>query len=337
MNRFGRCRAVVAAWIHPELETAVLLSEAISQLLIATQAEGRSVRTVQSYERNLSYLVAYLGDQDVTQVTPAHLRRYAADLHGRDSRYDTHPMMATKPGHLSDFSVMSYLRSVKRLFNWLTEEGHLAENPARRLKLGQPARTEPKAITRDDFRKLLQATAGTDPISRRNRAIVLFLADTGARVGGLAGLRLPDLNLQALYASVVEKGKKTRRVFFSEITQAALISWLMVRPGDAGEWVFCSLGTRGEDRLGEAGIGQVLKRLRRKAKITGPCSPHAFRHAFAREWLRSGGDLSTLSNVLGHSDVAVTSRFYAKFLPEELQEFHRRHSPVAKMGSDPID
>ena len=35
----------------------------------------------------------------------------------------------------------------------------------------------------------------------------------------------------------------------------------------------------------------------------GPISPHGWRHAFAREYLQNGGDLASLADYLGHSNV----------------------------------
>lgn len=84
-------------------------------------------------------------------------------------------------------------------------------------------------------------------------------------------------------------------------------------------------------QLDEDGLGEVLRRLKKVAGITGRVNPHSFRHAFAREWLRNGGDLSTLSSMLGHAIPAVTARFYAVFTDFELGEFHERFSPLHKL------
>lgn len=56
------------------------------------------------------------------------------------------------------------------------------------------------------------------------------------------------------------------------------------------------------------------------------------RHAFAREYILNGGDLATLADILGHSDVTVTKQFYSTFQFSELQEKHQRYSPVARLG-----
>jgi site-specific recombinase XerD len=53
--------------------------------------------------------------------------------------------------------------------------------------------------------------------------------------------------------------------------------------------------------------------------------------------LLDGGDLATLADILGHSSVEITKRFYAIFDVGHLQEMHAKHSPVAKLGGNGDD
>lgn len=314
------------------------LSNAIEQLCEATAAEGRSDRTVDGYRRTLRYMLTFLGDVDVGDVTIADLRRYAADLRARSTRYEDNPYAATQQGGLSAFSIASYMRVVKRLFNWLTEEGALQVNPAQRLRIQTPQRREPKAVDLADFRLLLEATQGDESSQVRDRALLLFLADTGARAGGVCHLRIGDLDLKRMTARLTEKGEKTRVVPLSDMTIEAVAAWLAVRPAVDADWVFVTLGARSHgERLTEDGLKEVLRRLKRRSGVTGRVNPHSFRHGFAREWIRNGGDIATLARILGHSDPAVTARFYSVFSDQELTDFHRRFSPVSRMtsSSDP--
>jgi site-specific recombinase XerD len=310
----------------------MLLSEAIKALITATQADGRSPRTVQGYRDGLAQLLTFLGDRDLATITITDLRAYAADLRSREQRFVDHPARKPVKGGLSIFSIANRLRSVKRLFNWLAEEGILPENPARRLKLPKLPQKEPKSISPAAFEQLLAATSGDSIMHRRDRALLLVLADTGCRVGGLVHLRVQDVNLEQHSALVTEKGEKIRTVYFMPVTAEALRCWLDVRPTVDGDWLFPNLGPQKTwPQLTEEAVGEALRRLKKVAGVTESVSPHRFRHGFAREYLRSGGDLATLSRILGHSSVEVTARYYAVFTPSELKEFHGRHSPVANL------
>lgn len=305
----------------------MLLSEAIQALLLATRADGRSRRTVASYKEKLAHLLSFLGDVDVESITVDDLRRYIA------FQMSEHVLFAGDPrqrvGTLSPFTVATRVRAIKRLFNFLEAEGRITANPTSRLKTLRPKRREPKGITSADVRALLATASGSDLADVRDRAIILFLYDTGGRVGGLCGLRVDDVYMEAGLAVVSEKGGKTRYVMFTSRTTEALAAWLAVRPTDRGDGVFVSL--RHKRTLSPNGVWEMLRRRARQAGIEGAVNPHAFRHAFAREFLLDGGDLGTLSDILGHASVETTKSFYGIFTIQELQARHRQHSPVARM------
>ncbi|MCD6552447.1 MAG: tyrosine-type recombinase/integrase [Anaerolineae bacterium] len=308
----------------------MLLSDAVEALLIATRADGRSPSTVNSYRRKLKPLVDFLGDVEIETITIDDLRGYVGDLMDRQARWASNPYVSEQAGGLSPFTVASHVRAIKRLFNWLQEEGHLDNNPARRLKVPQPRRMKPKAISRQDLTALLGTTEGDSVADIRDRALILFLADTGCRVGGLCGLELEDLDLDNRTAIVCEKGDKCRMVFFTEPTAEALRAWLEVRPDRATDCVFVTLSHSVGALTGNA-VTQMLKRRAKQAGAKGPVNPHAFRHAFAREFLLGGGNLGTLSDILGHTDVEVTKMYYAVFTTGELKRQHDKYSPIAQM------
>ncbi len=307
------------------------LADAIGALLLATQADGRSPRTVSDYVRKLRPLTEFLGNVEVETVTPDDLRRYVVSLQNQTTRWVEHPKLEAQTGPLSDFSIAGYVRAAKRLFNFLEDERLIDYNPARRIRNPQPKVKIPKAIEIKDFLELLRVTAGSGLADLRDRAVILMLADTGCRVSGLAGLCLSDLDLNSGVAMVTEKGDQTRAVMFTEPTAAALQAWLAVRPGDRGSSVFVSLGPKCRGGMSAGAIGEMLKRRAEQAGISGRVNPHSFRHAFARHYLLSGGDLATLSDLMGHSGVEVTRAFYAIFTLGELQAQHRKHSMVNRL------
>ncbi len=313
----------------------MLLTEAIGALLISTRVEGRSQETVKGYRRKLKPLVAFLGDVPVEEVTTGDLRRYIVHLMERPTRWRDHPKHQERPGGLSPFTVAGHVRAAKRLFNWLEGEGVIEISPTRRIRTPRPKRREPKAIELEHFLALLATTEGESVADLRDRAILLFLADTGCRVGGLCGLRVQDVDLEAGLAVLTEKADKTRFAPFNRPTAEALEAWLKMRSQHQGPWLFVSLGPRARGRLSSSGVAQMLKRRAQRAGVKGRVNPHAFRHFFAREFLMNGGDLATLADLMGHSSVEVTKASYAIFTVRELQEKHRRHSPVAKLlGGD---
>jgi len=296
----------------------MLLSEAIEELVIASQAAGLSERTIEQYRLHLAGLLHFLGDQEVLAISTTDLRRFVVAVRGRTGRHG-------QP--LSAATVAGYVRAIRRLFNFLVSEEVITRSPATGLTMPKTATREPKAISLDDFLRMMQAAAGESPEMIRARAVLTFLAETGCRAGGLVGLRLADLDLERMTAAVVEKGDKQRAVYFTEFARDELRAWLAVRP-EGSDRVFVSLKDPGKP-LAVPAITRILNTVKRLAGVTGPANAHAFRHGFAKLYLLSGGDLASLSELMGHSDIAVTAQSYSVFLPDELQSKSRRHGVAA--------
>lgn len=279
--------------------------------------------TQRGYTSVVRKLIRFLGDRDIETITIVDLRRWRASLFDRKSRYADHPNRPEEEGGLSVWSVHNYLRGIHRFFSWLVEEELLEHNPATRLKLPDLPDEPPKDISRKNMVRLVETAQKSNA---RDYAIVCFLADTGCRVGGAAGLCLPDLELDRGRATVREKGKggsrKSRTVYLKKRTIEALRSWLSIRPSDRGDAVF--VGLRGP--LTASGIYQVLRRLANAADIEGRHNPHSFRHGWARGALRMGADISDVSQILGHSSIAVTVDFYGQWADDELKERHDQFS-----------
>ena len=312
------------------------LSEAVDELLIATSAAGRSDRTVRDYAEKAACLVDYLGDKEIDQLTAGDLRRFVEGLRKRTSRFEQHPNRETLSGGLSPASVAAYVRVVRRLFSFLVEEELLDKNPAHRLKAPRTARGKPKAISQPDLQKLLESTDIATVVGKRDRALILLLADSGCRVGGLVRIDVDDVDLERCRVILREKGEKVRYGFFSEPTKHAIQDWLEVRPNDKGTRLFVSLGTRGDAHLTEQGVREMLRRLKKKSGVKGPVNPHSFRHGFARQYLTNGGNLASLADTMGHSDVHVTWQSYGIFTIDELKAAHAKYSPVAQLERDGI-
>jgi len=295
------------------------------QFLKAMRADGCSRATIDTYRCRLARLVERLGDQALETVSTEDLRAHIADL--RDE------------GILKSVTVHGHVRAIKRIFNWFALEGMIeGKNPVESIRQRKPPAAPPKAIKLTDALKLLMATdqVGKPWEQARNRAIVMFLLDTGCRVSGLVGLNLDKLNLEDRLASVEEKQGEWRFVFLVAPTVEVMETWLQVRskrhnvgPTEAAVFV-----NRNGIRLTRFGVAQMLGRLSHVAGVEGPTNAHAFRHGFAVSYLMDDGDLATLCDLMGHKDMSTTKQFYARFLIKHLQEKHDRHSPVNHLPDD---
>ena len=59
--------------------------------------------------------------------------------------------------------------------------------------------------------------------------------------------------------------------------------------------------------------------------------PHVLRNNFAKRFLMNGGDIFTLSKILGHSSVQVTEQCYLDLQTEDLRVQYQKHSPLMNL------
>jgi site-specific recombinase XerD len=72
---------------------------------------------------------------------------------------------------------------------------------------------------------------------------------------------------------------------------------------------------------------QLIERLGKAAKLEAVrCSPHIFPHTFAVEFLRGGGNVFTLKELLGHTSLTRVNRYLA-LAQADLENQHRQFSP----------
>jgi integrase/recombinase XerD len=178
----------------------------------------------------------------------------------------------------------------------------------RRIRELRPAgfeHPEIKYLDDDEVLKLVKAAAG-----RRDRALLLLLYNTGARVQEIVDLDLCDLRLDPVPIVTLEgKGRKQRTCPLWTRTVEALQAWLAERGGE-GEPVFLNAQGR---RLSRAGVSYILRKL---ADRVGVCprnsksvSPHVIRHTTAMHLLHAGVDITTIAAWLGHSQLSTTHAY----------------------------
>ena len=316
------------------------LSEALEIFYLSMDgvaAEG----TIKFYSNRLPSLVKILGDKEISEVSLDDLRLWRSKLSKREVKYEGHKYHPEEKGKLSPYTIRQYVKCARRFFKWLYEDGKLDQNPADRLKMPPKPDMPRKGISKTDLFKII---AAAEESCVRDLAIVLFLADTGCRVGGLANLKIENIDLQNRRAVVFEKGKggnaKKRIVFFGERTAYALSSLIIQRPDheiDQSARDYLLLGSRKSEgyyqKLSENGIYQVIKRLAKLVGIQEGFNPHNFRHGAIRGWLANGMPLSLASQLAGHSSVTVTADIYGTANEAELSRAHKIYTWMDQKSS----
>ena len=154
--------------------------------------------------------------------------------------------------------------------------------------------------------------AGCSPRARtgiRNRALLMLLYRSGLRISEALALKPSDVDLARHTVRVLHgKGNKATVRGFHPTATDALARWIDTRKGLGlrNGPLFCTLdGGPMHDQY----VRLLLGRLAVKAGIDKRVHPHGLRHTFADELCATGMDVVTISKLLGHSSIAVTSRY----------------------------
>lgn len=283
---------------------------------------GKVNETPKAYRTKLQHLINFLGSEReyFDQGDIDNFRVYLL------SRKTIHRGGLEVKSGLSPFTIRSVLATTQHFLRWCGGHGYLpAGLEIRNIREPRP---DPKAVDHETIARLIQiASTHGDPWEQaRNLAIIYILVDTGGRVGSLANLEVSDLDLTRGFATARDKGDCISWLWFSPPTVDAIRAWLEIRSEREPKDYKLFTGWTGRG-LAREGIYRMLKRLAEAGNIAGRCNPHAFRHAFARDFLLAGGDLGMVSDLMNHSSIVVTHKYYARWHKSELQKFHQQFGP----------
>jgi integrase/recombinase XerC/integrase/recombinase XerD len=287
-------------------------------------------RTIEKFARFVSpgndgeYDDTIMGD-----ITDDHVEGYVHQLYNRKVRWRNHPHRDPRPGKLSPFTIRKEIRILRGFGTWLDKEGF--ENPFSDLVVPKEPKRLVKILSDEDISKILGSINPGTPTGSRLYAIVLFLLDSGPRIGEVAAARLPDLDLEARRIRVIGKGNKERIVPFGSRTGKAFLQYIHLhRPAPMlpeYDQFFLSMDgmpmTRGS-------LSSVLYRLKKSSGVDR-LHAHLFRHSFAVRYLMNGGDVMTLQRILGHESLEVTRR-YLSLTSAQIQMKYDSHSPVDRLA-----
>lgn len=152
-------------------------------------------------------------------------------------------------------------------------------------------------------------------------------------MASLSGITFGDIDEKTNAVSIQGKGAKKRIVYFGDKTARAL--WKHI--GDVGTiWgedarkpnapLFASeRGSRAGQNLQPRALLALVSRIGERAGVSH-VHPHRFRHTFAINFLKNGGNQISLMRALGHTDLTMT-KHYVHFAEADLEEQWRRFSP----------
>ena len=233
-----------------------------------------------------------------------------------------------KDDGLSAASLRIGMVHLKIFFRYLAGKKITVADPAEPLLPPRGEMHLPETLNEQHVRSILESVDVTQPLGRRDLAILEMFYASGLRLSELCGARLENLDLDEGFVRVTGKGGKTRIIPVGGKARDAVQDYLtQERPNlvkkNTSSWVFLSV--RG-GKLSPERVREIVKQRARNAGIKQNVYPHLLRHSFATHLLQNGADLRVIQDMLGHADISTT-QIYTHVDQKGLKSVHRKFHP----------
>ena len=282
-----------------------------------TKVKQASANTVFSYMRDIRQYAEWLRSEentdilDAAQVNISGYLAYLKDL-GRSAA-----------------TISRSLASLKNFYSYVVSSGFLESTPVTDIKVERGEKKLPQILTGREIELLLAQPVCVDAKGFRDKAMLEVMYATGIRVTELIDLDVDDVNLE-LGIIKCAGSKKSRAIPLYPGALKALSAYLkdvrksmIADPSEKALFVNVN-GVR----MSRQGFWKILKHYQGTARIEKEITPHTLRHSFAVHLLENGADLSSLQELMGHSDISST-QMYTHMVNQKLKSVYEKCHPKA--------
>ena len=256
-------------------------SDALDLFLLDCEARRLTVATREFYRLKLSLFVRWCDEQGIKtlqQLTAHDLRRYLVSLSRRD---------------LSSQYQNNLARAIRAFLNYCVRDELLAVSPFNKVQMPRLEKKILTALSSGDIQAILRSCS-----SERDKAMCLFLLDSGVRVSELVALNVADVDLTTGVVLVhLGKGQKGRTTYIGARTRKQVRRYFAER-GKVQPHEPAFVSERHKGRLRVDSVVQMMGRLQEKSGVTH-CTCHTFRRTFAISCLRNGMNIYVLARAHG--------------------------------------
>ena len=294
--------------------------------------KGTSLHTAHSYRDSMKLLLVFLtrdnGPVNSVCFEDMNVNKIVAFLDHLES--ERHNSVGTRNVRLS--AVHSFFRYVASMFpEYLNLSQQILSIPFKRMRT--------RAVEYLEFEELsavLNQVDRSKSNGRRDYALLTLMFNTGARVQEIVDLKAADLHLSAPFSvNIFGKGRKERICPLWANTARILRQYVEERGLDLRQPVTLFTNHLGTP-LTRFGVRYIMAKYIRKAAQIHPSlkikrlHPHSMRHSTAVHLLKSGVDLATIANWLGHASINTTNKYATIDLDMKREAIAKAASPQTK-------
>lgn len=203
-------------------------------------------------------------------------------------------------------SVNDKINKIRSFFGWLQNEGYISKNPAYNLKPTKEPYRKRNPLSMEDVEKMREHCNTT-----RLKTLYEFLLSTGCRVSEVTNAEISKIDWQENSITVIGKGDKERRVYFSTRARLFLIKYINERQdkGIVSDSLFVA-SKYPYAKLGQRSIEKDIKLLALRAGVADNVFPHKLRTTFVTTGINMGVELPVMQKLCGHASPNTTQIYY---------------------------
>jgi integrase/recombinase XerD len=222
------------------------------------------------------------------------------------------------------------LASLKNFYSYAVSNGFVETSPvSTEIHVNRGEKKLPQILNGREIELLLAQPVFVDAKGYRDKAMLEVMYATGIRVSELIELDIDDVNLD-LGIIKCTSGSKSRSIPLYPAAMRALSVYIsnvrvgmLADPRDNALFVNIS-----GSRMSRQGFWKIIKHYQASAHIDKEITPHTLRHSFAVHLLENGADLSSLQELMGHSDISST-QVYTQMVNQKLKSVYAKCHPKA--------
>ena len=183
----------------------------------------------------------------------------------------------------------------------------------------------PKIISKQDFIKIFNSESNL-----KHKIWIILGFGSGLRISEVASLKVSDILSKEHKIHIIGKGNKERYAPLPDFTLKLLrLYWIQNKDKITNDYLFPGVYKSRKDKsIKDFTIKEAFQKIKENNNLDDSITFHTLRHSYATEFIKAGGDIWDLKNILGHSSINTTSIYL--HMAENFKDVYSPLNEVSK-------
>lgn len=292
-------------FIEEYADANICLREAAEEFFKHNVAKNLAKDTQITYERRITHFISSIGsEKPASSVGARTLDNYMYELSSTGVKPTT---------------IATDMRHVKRFINFCSSRGYMR---AMEVPIPKVEEEIKEPYTDEEMRLLLKKPAGANWVEFRCWAMINYFFSTGQRLSTVLNIKVKDVNLAEHKVKLIHnKDKRQKYMPLSTALVDILNNYIYVSGLAPEDWLFPEYeGGQLKPRSAQEAIAKYNQK-----RGVSKTSIHLFRHTFAKNYIRNGGNPAKLQKLLNHKTIHMTMHYvnlYGEDISADIDTFN---------------